>query len=297
MSWGGGITGDISFAVKKIKKIYPLHLITLLAVAAMILLSNIVHSNFDWNQIGYFLSNIFLVQSWLPFSEGYFSFNAVSWYLSNALFLYFMFPRFLRIIRKNKVRAMQITTASVVLQLLIAVLLFKSPDVWFSENITKWITYICPLYRVGDFLVGCMTGYMFLKRKDRLDSKVSTIIEAAILIIVVYQIYIYTKYDFWQAYKFDLFWIPISTVFIFVFASCNGWISKTFSRNRILILIGDVSAQSFLIHKIVIEFCKLFMSNKVVLTMISFIGTLICSVIYLNIEYFIMCKIKVTDER
>lgn len=294
---GGGILGDILFAIKKIKKIYPLHIITLLVVATIVLLSNILNKNFEWSQIGYLLSNILLAQSWIPFREGYFSFNAVSWYLSDTLFLYLLFPWFLRIIRKNKVRAMQITIVSVVLQLSIAVLFYKTPDVWFSENITKWIIYICPLYRVGDFLVGCMAGYVFLLRNPRLNLKAATVIEAAIIIIAVYQIFIYTRYDFWQAFELDLYWIPVSMSFVFVFASCNGWISKTLSKNRGLVFVGNVSPQSFLIHKIVIELCRIFVINKIVLTIVSFIGTLLCSVIFIKLESFIRYKIEVTSER
>ena len=47
------------------------------------------------------ISNIVLLQSWVPKSEFYWSFNAVSWYLSLQLAMYFAFPYIRKMINRN----------------------------------------------------------------------------------------------------------------------------------------------------------------------------------------------------
>lgn len=295
---GGGILKGINFASRKIVKLYPLHIVTLLAVATVLSLTWIMKEQVEWQQGIYFILNLFILQAWIPTREGYFSFNAVSWYLSTAAFLYLVFPLFLSVLRKDKRKAIWITVGVVVLQVLIAVLLFRSPEVFFSDNFTKWVTYICPLYRVGDFLIGCMAGYVFLQKSissdtDEYESKLYTAVEVAVILLVLLQIVIYTRYTFWEALKYDLYWIPVNTAFIYLFAISRGAVSRTLSRSRVLLLIGNYSPQAFLIHKIVIEFCGYIVANKAVLTIFSFLVTMLASIVYVRVEKLVVDRLAV----
>ena len=293
-----GISNNIKFASKKIAKLYPLHVVTLLAVAAVYSFIWIRKWQFEWRQGVYFILNLFVLQAWVPTREGYLSFNAVSWYLSTAAFLYLVFPLFLSVLRRDKRKAVWITVGVVVLQVLIAVLLFQPPQVSFSDNFTKWVTYICPLYRMGDFLVGCMTGYVFWQKSaspdtDENKDKLYTTAEVAVILMVLFQIVIYTRYTFWEALKYDLYWIPVNTAFIYLFAISRGAVSRTLSKSRVLLLIGNYSPQAFLIHKIVIEFCGYIVENKAVLTIFSFLLTMVASIVYVRVEKLVVDRLAV----
>lgn len=90
-----------SFSIKKIAKLYPLHL---LMMCIMVLLELVI-----WGEeivarlkplaIG-IVTNVLLVQTWIPQGTVYFSLNGVAWYLSCCVFLYFMFPYLLKGISK-----------------------------------------------------------------------------------------------------------------------------------------------------------------------------------------------------
>ena len=62
---------------KRLTRIYPLHLLCLLAAAAIL----VAAGTFGIKDGAIFCINAALVQSWIPLSGVYFSFNAVSWCL------------------------------------------------------------------------------------------------------------------------------------------------------------------------------------------------------------------------
>ena len=34
------------------------------------------------------------------------------------------------------------------------------------DNFPKWATYILPIYRLGDFVIGCCLGYLYVNRRE-----------------------------------------------------------------------------------------------------------------------------------
>ena len=88
---------SFQFAVKKIAKLYPLHLLTLFAMIAVSVVATEVKGD---HGILKAILNGLLFQAWIPESEWYFTFNKVSWYLSVCLFVYFAFPFIYRQMRR-----------------------------------------------------------------------------------------------------------------------------------------------------------------------------------------------------
>ena len=70
------------FMLRRLRKIYPLHLLCLLFFLV------VSRSDFDLTV----LLNELLLQSWVPDPNYYFSCNSVSWFLSSLLFCYLVFP-------------------------------------------------------------------------------------------------------------------------------------------------------------------------------------------------------------
>ena len=98
------LKSNFLFSINKIKKLYPLHIITM-CCAIVLSVASIIHSGLKIKSIiGLFLKiflNVTLLQTWIPSSSINTSLNGVAWYLSVTLFLYFLFPWIKRIIERN----------------------------------------------------------------------------------------------------------------------------------------------------------------------------------------------------
>ena len=81
------------FLLKRLKKVYPLYFVMLLIMAiyyiSLTMLGKTDHSVLDY--IKYFITDIFMVQSWIPKKEYYMSLNGVSWFLATLVFCYIIF--------------------------------------------------------------------------------------------------------------------------------------------------------------------------------------------------------------
>lgn len=158
---------NLKFTWGKIKKLYPIHFETLIFVAIIVFGGLLLHkaSGKEFaEQGGYFVANGLLLQSWIPWRDGYFSFNAVSWYLSTTAFAYFLFPCVFKPIQsKDKKRIVRLAGITLGWMILMAIILGIGKWHWgWTDAFLKWVTYICPLYRAGDFILGLVNGYLFV---------------------------------------------------------------------------------------------------------------------------------------
>lgn len=256
---------NIKYAIKKIGKLYPLHCCTL-AVAFFVYydqqrLDNLRHIAI---QVIKFILNLFLMQSWLPKAEFYWSFNAVAWYLSTQLVLYMAFPYIKKLINKGGKKFDEISVWGVLLaQILLSAVLFYEQDliaripITISDNLTFYITYICPLYRLGDFYLGCMTGYFFVHKRHCLakHTMIASLIEGlAILLIYPLQL-IYNsqmKIISNDAFRNDLLYIFPALLLVYMCAMSEGVVTKYILSSKLLVEIGNISGYAFLIHQLVI---------------------------------------------
>ncbi len=87
-----GLKSYRTFLVRRLARIYPVHLATLLAVLAMVLVSrragiSITEKGYTWKQ---FAQNVFLVHQWEP--HPMLNWNYPSWSISCEWFAYLWFP-------------------------------------------------------------------------------------------------------------------------------------------------------------------------------------------------------------
>ncbi len=251
----------VRFSVKKIGKLYPLHIIMM--VAALPFVVRGLTQAFSLHGLvkagAQVVLNALLLQSWIPKSASYFSLNGVTWYLSICLFLYLMFPFLLKVIQRYQGRTIACVSIVAVfcVQFGIAFLMRNvTVPMSVSDNLAKWVTYICPVFRLGDFFIGCNLGYLFLKRKGSLPIVVASIGEVLVLLALVVSQKIYNgHYGFFSTEWFILtvLYVPTSVVLVYLFATKEGILTWLLT-NRVLITIGNVSASAFLIHQIVIRY-------------------------------------------
>ena len=285
----------ITFSVKKIKRLYPLHII-MMALPMLFSLRSII-LNFSYKGLLDFIIqiilNITLLQAWVPVTKFYFSLNMVAWYLSVCLFIYAVFPFILRKFKKMKMNKIIFVGIIVfVCQIIVCILLkFFNP---FSTS--YYFTYIFPIFRLGDFVIGCCLGYIFINVDFNFNRTQATIIEFISLILFACSEFVFLKsigilgsYHF----KYSVLFIPSSVTLVMTFAINKGFISKALAWKSI-VYIGNISPYAFLIHNNIIIIVRIFMYKlilsessmwfKPVLIVVSFVLTVLSSAAYMAIE-------------
>lgn len=245
------IRNNLLFSIKKIKNLYPLHII---ATAFFFIIVVVGENAIDiFRALIRLLLNIILIQEWF----GHKSLCGVSWYLCVSAFCYFLFPCINAFMEKkyNKRIAWIMIVLALCVQCLIGMFGYKLVSVqWIKQFIgddaLDWVVYYFPFARFFDFFIGCNVGYLFLHKKDLvLKSKYYTIAEIISTIIVVCSIVCSTlaPINCWwnKVFIFSL----SSIVYVYIYAIGKGWLSNFLSNNFIL-YFARISPYGFLIHSI-----------------------------------------------
>lgn len=256
----------LAFVWKKVKKLYPLHIVFMLVGLFYCLLS-------DPQSIGGALKaipfHVLLVQVWIPYPKIYATLNGVSWYLSASAFLYFCFPIILKIFKKfsiKKTHIYRIFFISIVLEVIISYISYQYLNIDKNSPFSvQWLTYYFPLTRLIDFIVGCSLGYLFLIKPTSNKNKLYFYFnELLIVIFIALALLIYWsgKTIFGTEYiKYTLLFLPITISLIWFVANNQGFY-KLLLETKLLVQIGNDSPYIFLIHLQVIKFSLAFF-NKV----------------------------------
>jgi len=144
----------VNFLKKRLIKFVPLHWICLIIVLLPTLRIGVQPN------IHVLISNIALLQSWIPQEEYYFSYNALSWYLSDAMFLSMVFPLILLFISNQKIKT-RISLLVLLLEVYLLLVLIV------PSSMRHALLYINPLCRSFDFVVGVFTAFLFLQWQER----------------------------------------------------------------------------------------------------------------------------------
>ena len=303
------IKGAVLFSLRKIKKLYPLHIITMLGALILILPNAIKLISVDSvvELIGQILANVFLIKAFIPKENIYFSLNGVSWYLSVCIFLYVFFPFVQKKIKKiSVIKAIRNIFILYGVQIAIVAIIFIFNYFYnFNQEIITGLTYISPFFRSIDFLAGVNLCVLFKKRSHNWDNKMYTFLE---IILVMAIVAISVIFSHMQGMKnkgilIDVLgrsavvFLPISLIFVYLFAVNKGGVSKIMT-NKFCVYVGNISAYTFLIHSVVIRYLDVIISkykiniDKVSGVILAFIFTLIISAIYVDMEELYLKKIS-----
>ncbi len=254
---------NLVFAFNRIKRLYPLHIITMLAALPSVIefLSNHTQLGDYIGQGMRLVSCTFLVQTWVPILNYNFAFNSVSWFLATCAFMYLIFPWYMNKVReKNSLKSAVIRLcAAAMIQFLIAYatrfLNWKEP---YYSQFVEWVTYTCPLFRLGDFIIGCELACIFKRDKLRINKWLMTAAEALVFVALWFARKIFIgQVGFWGSvfFKYSILYLPVSCALVYLFARNTGYISKLLT-NRVTVWIGDISGYAFLIHQLVVIYIK-----------------------------------------
>lgn len=228
------------FMIKRLARFYPLHLLCILG--ALIL------AKFSLDAIGLWplITNVLLLQSWIPVPTYYFSVNAVSWFLSVLMFCYGCFPFLTRCLAHYR-------KFTITLILSVALIWAFAVSLIPKERAND-IIYVNPLARLIDFALG-MVLYNFcesIKSKIKLSIKAINCIEIGATTLLIGSMLLYSYIPLqWQLSSF--WWVSCAlTIFAFTLSTSEtsrhkGIISHLLS-NRILVQFGNISFSFFMIH-------------------------------------------------
>lgn len=232
-------TNVVNFIIKRISKIYPLHVVCL--VFAIIL---------KWSLSLADVGNLFLLQAWVPINSWYFSGNSVGWCLSDFLFFYAIFPFISQLFVKNKRKFIS--------GFCVITLLYVCFVPFIPSDLEDGIIYINPLCRSLDFIFGILLCqiYVSLKEKRKFIPLVDVLFVSALSLGIWYM--------FPSKYNLSLLWWPsIALIVLYSVTSDNKALSyKPFVK------FGDVSFSFYLIHVLAKNYLDI-LFNKIGLAFIN----------------------------
>lgn len=249
-----GLGGALRLIAYRIARIWPLHVVTLIAAFALL-----PDPASPFKDISKVWSSILLVQSWLGNWVYVFNGNSVSWTLSVEMAFYLAFPFLIMM----SGRAMLVALALVSVATIAWASIYWMP-VELSDDVTSGeaIVRTHPGAYLVLFVAGILAGRAFYRRSwTAVPTHAASILEfAAVALCVFYFLYNQAMLNF-VAWRWGLdplllwlktacgilFLLPV----VFVLAIGRGWIS-TLLRRRVMVLLGDISFATYMCHQIVL---------------------------------------------
>ena len=239
------VIASIDYCKLKLKRIYPIHLITFLISVPLRI--KIILNNFG-KEIIVMITHLLLIQSIIPITHFYFNYNESAWYVSTLMFCYLFTQILVKIINKiqNMNKKLFKSIFLLLVTLVVQTVLYK---VFNNTKLSQWFLYISPFYRILDYFMGMLVGFIWINtRKDiNFNKNIMTIFEIFILSVISIN-YIPSINIYCEVNK------ALLLVGVFVFSLEGGLLSKILS-NRIFIYFADFSFEFFLVHMPIIIIC------------------------------------------
>ena len=253
------------FYVRRIARVWPLHIVTMLIVLfGVITVSNQISRE---DGLAKLAANIFLMQSWWPDYAWVFSINAPSWSLSNEAFFYAVFPWLLA---GGAVAFKKKFIAFICIGISTLAALSAMPEGTINTRTLSSLMHANPLFRSFDFMIGMTCGFFFVEYQERAgnadcaDKRFHQFRSAAFQLTalsscVAYYlaVYFWLEYQNQQAaetHSVCVNWLrfsgaaPLYAITIFTFARSTSWISRIFASPA-MIYLGEASFAFYLIHQ------------------------------------------------
>ena len=245
----------LGFSIRKIKPLYPLHIIMLIAAFIPYYLLPVIwnYSNREMLKIvAKLVITVPLIQTWFP--VGFEAINTVAWYLSAMLFLYAAFPFIMRFLKKGW------GNQEIILLMVLAYaaqFAFAFVCRWIPLlNNAHWSNYILPLFRLGDFFIGCCLGYCFITCPEKSISTIeATVFELVFFALAVLGIFAYANLSNCRWFTFTLVFVPSSAGIVWFLAKSQGLISILLSAEAFQ-TIAVITPYAFLIHRQILHYTE-----------------------------------------
>lgn len=251
---------------KKLKRIYPVHIITFLL--QLFFVATWWNKSLNY-KLGIGFLNLTFQHAWFIPTE--FSFNNVSWFLSALLFAYLLTPTITGLTKCVK-STLKLFVSILFVRFFIEYLIHTSPkDVSIDLHCN-------PLVQTLNYTLGYILGSIFIKEnsfntfiKEKIDLTILSIIQ--LMLIIIY---------FLCCQRFDgtyrIFFIILSLPLIYSLAINKGYIVKLITIKPI-IMLEAITLEIFMFHSFILYHFPTDI-NKPITYLTFFILTLSTSLIY-----------------
>lgn len=260
---GVSLKDSFRFAIGKIKKLYPLHIIMTFCMVAL-RIAMLYRGGFPLRRTAELLRDIVLncalLQTWVPYINVIGSLNGASWYLSVTLFLYFAFPIILKTVKRRSLKSLLCICALVLpLEIVSCILCIKAFGA--QSQVYSWFMYYSPIFRLGDFFAGVCLGKLYLETEFTGNFRKSSLPEVLFTALTV-GVFLWLKgpernIAVTAMHNATTAYIPIAAIWVYLFAHRDGIITRLLS-NRFFFFIGNISPYAFLIHSAITIYRSVF---------------------------------------
>ena len=247
------------FWVARFARLWPVHF------AAFLLLVVLLHKNLSWRA----LLNLAMINSWIPFTRCYMSYNWVSWAIATEFAFYLLFP-FL-IYKWERTWFIKLFATGLLLIGLIAFcnhlqIPYSSKKDWGLS--LHALIGVHPLGRLFEFVLGMSFALWWQKKLSRkyIGRSLGTFLELLIFTLVIVVIYFRTdlvhvveKHYSWLG-PAGIVWLGNSGivclfygVLVAVLALEKGVISWLLA-SRLLVWLGQLSFSIYMVHQVLIRY-------------------------------------------
>ncbi|UZO82531.1 acyltransferase [Aquimarina sp. ERC-38] len=266
------------FLNRRIARLLPVYYLSLL-IALPLTFSEFL----DGDRIFYFkklATNLFLLQSYIPVSDYYFSFNGVSWSISTELFFYLCFPGvFYMLLRVKKLIPLALSIVAIIL--LLGLIFFYFPNAYY------WL-YISPFTRIADFSIGIIA--FLVSKKFQIFKFITNSSKREYLALGIGFVFLCVQPFVHENFKLSVYyWCPMFIILL-VFGDSQGAITKRLAH-PLWQYLGSLSFSFYLIHHTFFKYYQtyighkeLFLSTGIVVLLLFLISLLSSAFLYHFIE-------------
>lgn len=136
---------------------------------------------------------------------------------------------------------------------------------WGNDSpVYIWFMYCFPVFRLGDFFIGCVLKRMYFEGNYGKPGIVRGTIYEIIATEITVFVCLWHKIEqdnvvFLSLRNWTTVYIPLAAIWIILFVEKRGLITKAFS-NKCFIFVGNISAYAFLIHYVVTQYTAILLS-------------------------------------
>ncbi|MDO5331988.1 MAG: acyltransferase [Bacillota bacterium] len=225
-----------SYFYKKILKFYPVHFLSFINGLIYYYLINM---QFSYKTIIIAITNLLLLQSWVPSQDYYFSFNGASWYLSSTMFFYFLSPILNRINKILKKKGIILC----LLFIMIVLPIFKSYCYSvLSLEFNIWLFYINPLFNVLLIYIALAVGILIKDTNNRNKIIISSLMFIGSFLYLIVS----------GGISNEIAAVLMAISFLTLLSTNYKLISIIFS-NKIFDFLSKISLYAYLIHQPIIN--------------------------------------------
>jgi peptidoglycan/LPS O-acetylase OafA/YrhL len=252
------------FIVARFARLWPLHATTFML--AIILLQDAADTLLTPLGLAEAVLNIAMLQSLVPIFAFQFSYNAVSWSVSDEIFFYACFIGLLPLLGRSFMRVLAIGMLGPLVMVGICIALalpYYDPNYYSLSAHT--MVYLHPVARLLEFVIGMIAASLFLRFGVSLKAATSPGLATVLEIFVIGLMVASVALDYWayvriwpSAPSALLLWLersgsaPIYALGILVLAFERGHVSR-YLGHPTLVLLGEISFAIYLVHQIILR--------------------------------------------